>query len=87
MLQGLGLASLKGAHVIVNRKYNFMLYPSFACLCNMKARMQGLATKKTSTLRSVAFIEEIITLKVQINVFAMIYCAMHESEKLRWYRD
>jgi len=49
--------------------------------------MQGFVTKETSTLRSVAFIEDIITVKVQMNVFAMIYCAMHESGKLRQYSD
>jgi len=49
--------------------------------------MQGFVTKETSTLRSVAFIEQIITLKVPMNVFAMIYCAVHESGKLSWYSD
>jgi hypothetical protein len=81
MSQGLSLGSLKGAHVIGNKKYKFMLYPSFSCVCNRKARMQGFVTKESSsTLRGVAFIEEMITLKVQMNVSAMIYCAMRCSD-------
>lgn len=80
MLQGLSLGSL-------NKKYKFMLYLSFSHACSRKARMQEFVTQETSTLRSVAVIEEIITVKVQINVFAMIYCAIHESGKLIRYSD
>jgi hypothetical protein len=87
MLQGLSLGSLESAHVIINRKYNFMLYPTFSYVYNRKARMQRFLTKETSALRSVAFIEEIIAFKVQMNVFAVIYCAMHESRKLSQYSD
>ena len=56
MLQGLSLCSLKGAHVIVNKKYKLVLYSTFSYVCNRKARMQGFVTKETSTLGSVAFI-------------------------------
>ena len=52
-----------------------------------KPEFLGFVTKETSTIRSVAFIEHIITLEVQMNVFAMIYCAMHESGKLSRYSD
>jgi hypothetical protein len=44
--------------------------------------MQGIVTKETGTLRSVAFIEEIVTLKAQVIVFAMIV-----PEKLNQYSD
>lgn len=87
MLQGLNLGSLKRCTCDCKQVYKFQLYPSFLYACNRKARMQGFVTKETSTLRSVAFIEDIITVKVQMNVFAMIYCAMHESGKLRQYSD
>ena len=52
-----------------------------------KSQSRDLPWKKPAPFRSVVFIEEIITVKVQLNVFALIYCATHESGELGRYSD